>query len=428
MGKGKKKKGGKKSEIDTNANKTTKWDGNQLSIGTRIKWTGSTHNLSSNIRIGTIVEHDIKMDNGATAPYRIRLDCGTLFTPSDIETKKHIRLSSIKPMTVTFDVRTRVMVKYGNEWFLAHILNYDKDWFEKKDVPPYHVMLDCDEELIRKPFWGPAENIRDCYLSKIPKDPRDMPKLRFKQWDRVEACVGGGVYLPGYINQVWYTIERCDGDGSEAGMRVPYQINVDEGYSIYAKNDNDHSVRKVQVEVGSPLPIAIGDRVECTWVKKNTSESTCIGTVTGHWIQQSDGVIVPYRVTLDNGSEVCCNYYKSSIIPSNEPPLELMFGVNDRVDCLLGIDNLGKDVWVSGEVMSCHHDWYKENTLPYTIRLDNGRTHSFWPTFLVPTATELRFDIGDRVDCQVANGNGGSEWLPGTVVRTQYTDCSFEGE
>ena len=42
MVKGKKKKGGKKSEIDTTANCfSTKWDGqNQLSIGTRIEWTG----------------------------------------------------------------------------------------------------------------------------------------------------------------------------------------------------------------------------------------------------------------------------------------------------------------------------------------------------------------------------------------------------
>ena len=125
MGKGKKKKGGKKSET----NKSTKWDGqNQLSFGTRIEWTGSTHNLSSNIRIGTIVEHDIKMDNGATAPYRIRLDCGTSFLPSDIETKKHIRLSSSKPMAVTFEVGARVMVKYGDEWFLAYITGCNKDW------------------------------------------------------------------------------------------------------------------------------------------------------------------------------------------------------------------------------------------------------------------------------------------------------------
>ena len=40
---------------------------------------------------------------------------------------------------------------------------------------------------------------------------------------------------------------------------------------------------------------------------------------------------------------------------------------------------------------------------------------------------ELRFDVGDRVDCRTNQGNG-MEWLPGTVVRTNYTDCSFEGE
>ena len=38
---------------------------------------------------------------------------------------------------------------------------------------------------------------------------------------------------------------------------------------------------------------------------------------------------------------------------------------------------------------------------------------------------ELRFDVGDRVDCYTDHEK---EWLPGTVIRTNYTDSSFEGE
>ena len=402
---------------------------------------GATDNLSSNIRIGTIVflEHYTKLDDkGSKAPYRIRLDCGTSFSPSDIESRKHIRLSSIKPMAVTFDVGARVMVKYGNEWFLAVIANCDKDWFEKNAYGvPYYVMLDSDENNVlnrKRAFWGPPENIRDCYLSTIPKDPRDMPKLRFKRGDRVEACYGGGVYIPGQIMKVWYKVDKGDGDGSEAGLVVPYQICLeDEGRFIYAHYDMDSQVRKAKVQVGSPLSIAIGGRVECVWME----ETQRVGTVTGHWIQQSDGLIVPYRVRLDNGKYICCRDQKESILPSKAPPPELNYGVNDRVDCFLGIDN-GMDVWISGTVIACRHDWYKNDKKPYTIKFDDGRVLPFWPwnsdrcliraSFVEASGDmELRFDVGDRVDCRTNQGNG-MEWLPGTVVRTNYTDCSFEGE
>jgi len=101
--------------------------------------------------------------------------------------------------------------------------------------------------------------------------------------------------------------------------------------------------------------------------------------------------------------------------------MEVLFDTGSRVECKLERDS---EEWFPGVIIQSNEDFLEHDGPPYMIEFDYGRVRPFWgppggirisntPQKVVKK--ELRFKVGDRVECSTQFGS-----LPGTVIRTNY--------
>jgi TPR repeat protein len=102
-------------------------------------------------------------------------------------------------------------------------------------------------------------------LKLAPKPPTDV-KLRFGLGARVECSMPDG-WFPGEVVALWY-----HEDAFPEGFIAPYQVDMDNGSLIYARIDDDTTIR-------AQLRFAIGEKVEYC-----LQETWYPGTVIGHRI------------------------------------------------------------------------------------------------------------------------------------------------
>ena len=158
------------------------------------------------------------------------------------------------------------------------------------------------------------------------------------------------------------------------------------------------------------------------------------GTVVAHWRGKKEWpehIKAPYLVLLDDGLAVYSMRKDSEAICATEvPPIELTFGIGGRVDCRFERDGN----WFPGTITQRHDDWTSSpiSTPPYFINFDYGRERPFWgpKDCIRPSETaksskklndkDLRFKIGDRVECFVED-----EYTPGIVVKQWYYEADF---
>ena len=113
---------------------------------------------------------------------------------------------------------------------------------------------------------------------------------------------------------------------------------------------------------------------------------------------------------------------------SEEERPELRFNIGDRVYC-----NFGRDGWESGTIAMRHCKRDDGRYHPYYVQLDKGG-FVFVPYDKDKTIkksdekmhpTNLRYIVGDRVDCRIHNGTT-EEWVSGTVILRNGNLKSFK--
>ena len=196
-------------------------------------------------------------------------------------------------------------------------------------------------------------------------------------------------------------------------------------------------LRDITIDVDAPLEYEIGTRVEFPILNGYGEEGDIkTGTIAAHWARRDDwpdNTKAPYAVMLDDGMAIYCHRTDEDFIRLSEsPPMEVMFNVGARVECLLEIEggNLDEETkWFPGTILERHPQYHKDpfNQPPYIIKYDYGRERPFWgPSDHIRTSKivkkvrgeVLRFDVGDRVECQV----GDDTWKTGEVVKLWYRD------
>jgi hypothetical protein len=77
----------------------------------------------------------------------------------------------------------------------------------------------------------------------------------------------------------------------------------------------------------------------------------------------------------------------------------LRFSVGTRVECRMGDDEMGKEVWKSGTVIQLHwreNDWEDDDFVPYQIELDFGRGQIFAPADTDNVIREYHIDTTSK--------------------------------
>ena len=112
--------------------------------------------------------------------------------------------------------------------------------------------------------------------------------------------------------------------------------------------------------------------------------------------------------------------------------MKAVYKCGSHVLCMLG------DEWVPGIVVQTMPNFIEEDWPPYVVEFED-KLHEFWgPASGIKAndnppqckeAKELRFKVGDRVECKVQIGQCQDEmrYSPGTVVATNYWEQTFEG-
>lgn len=187
------------------------------------------------------------------------------------------------------------------------------------------------------------------------------------------------------------------------------------------------------IDINVPPPYAIGTRVNCpslynmSWADKSIFPWST-GTVVEHWVRQDDwpeGLYQPYRVKMDGTNGASFLKPEDFFEKLDEPPMKIVFKAGNRVECQL--EESGR--WFPGVVIQSANDknkWFRTDTSPYFIRFDYGREcHFYGPPFAIRACNlplpknqrkmELRFKVGDRVECSLPSG-----YFPGTIIQTWY--------
>ena len=179
-----------------------------------------------------------------------------------------------------------------------------------------------------------------------------------------------------------------------------------------------------EVDASEPLAFAIGTRILVPDLLEHRPEYKYdTGTIVKHYFRDDgweEGVVAPYAARMDCG-RLFCN--REIIFEKlDEEPLEILFKIGSRVECKLG----ESDEWFSGVVLHVNEKFVERDTCPYVIRFDYGRDRQFWgppnsirdsdiPPPKNSMKKDLRFCVGDRVECSCNGGN-----LPGTIIKTWY--------
>jgi len=198
------------------------------------------------------------------------------------------------------------------------------------------------------------------------------------------------------------------------------------------KNNNEEGAS--EEERPDELRFNVGDRVDC-----NIEDNTCLsGTVIMRNWEDDTGDIFPYRIRLDDNWITYAPVDTDNCIKrSSTLAVDVdAFKVGSRVECLRN------GTWSTGTVTKCHPYWLDDDPVgsaPYYIRFDSQPGISEF--FLGPangiksskveqtTDAELRFNVGDRVECAVGSprdqNSNSRRWLPGTIVKQWYSEVTF---
>lgn len=210
------------------------------------------------------------------------------------------------------------------------------------------------------------------------------------------------------------------------------------------KNNNDGASDSSSVIVrGEKRPdewrFNVGDRVDCR-LNSEFEEDWGSGTIImRNWeIElEEELTIVPYRIRLDNGTTIYAPVDVDGCIKRSSTPAVNVksYKLGSRVECLRDGE------WTLGTVTQSNPYWLDDDPVesgPYHIQYDCepiGIPELFWgPADGIKSSKveqimvneELRFSIGDRVECLV--GRNPDLWLPGTVTKTNYADRSQFGD
>jgi len=169
-------------------------------------------------------------------PYRIRLDNGgVVYAPSDNGVvRKSFNTVEFEDM---FKFGCRVEILEDGEWKSGTIIHSAPNWIDIDPLggAPYAIHFDGEENQTLL-FWGPYDSIRKIQVAT--NSINDVKALRFGVGDRVECNVG--VWQPGTIIKTHYKEPSF-----EAGFTAPYQIQLDMGNLIFAPDDEDRYIRKI---------------------------------------------------------------------------------------------------------------------------------------------------------------------------------------
>ena len=186
---------------DTSGNASTEL---AFPIGSRVELRKENYRgkSSSSLYTGTVAGHWRKQkSDGRIAPYLVLMDDGMAVYAHRAEA---LMETSVPPMAVKFNIGSRVEcqltegeeITESTKWFPGTIIQAHTNWAVSPiDTPPYFIRFDYGRE---RPFWGPAERIREIQS----KDKGKYPTLRFGVGDRVCCCVDSG-WVPGKIVQTW---------------------------------------------------------------------------------------------------------------------------------------------------------------------------------------------------------------------------------
>ena len=147
-----------------------------------------------------------------------------------------------------------------------------------------------------------------------PRPPTDVT-LRFDIGDMVECHVGGDLtWAPGEVVCLWYREDDFPED-----VFAPYQIELEDGNFIYARDDTFQYIRP-------RARFAVGTAVECCMDDEENEEGSWTpGKVMALWILHTmpgepERVVSPYRVELDSGGRVYAHYDDDDTIRLLRPP------------------------------------------------------------------------------------------------------------
>jgi len=173
----------------------------------------------------------------------------------------------------------------------------------------------------------------------------------------------------------------------------------------------------------SCLRFSVGDKVECHLGESRWERGTVVQLHV-----ENDGVSNAYLVSLDSGGAVTAPHDDDVYIRASDGRAPaLRFAVGDRVEC-----NLGEMRWERGTVAQLHIE-VSGALHPYMVNLDSGgavtapqdgdmyiRPAGFAPQVTRQSARQLRFAVGDRVECHM-----GGYWAVGTILALNHHEAGF---
>lgn len=239
-------------------------------------------------------------------------------------------------------------------------------------------------------------------LNVLTIDILSSYKLRFKCGDKVSCQIGDQEWQSGVIVQLLY---------KQLGQKFPYQIrlNVD-GALICAPVDDDSCIKAATKEF--KLRFKSGDRVACRcgeW-----KHGTVIHT---WWYDTIQGVSQPYQVKLDEGYLVFAPKDSDNCIQKSLPNVD----PNKNSDV---IPSSSSSLTTAGQFQSAmpsipggnnQSSSQKEESIEMKIKRYTTQLRTMGITDIDSTE-ELRFKIGDRVQCQT------EAWEPGIIIKLWYEE------
>jgi len=208
------------------------------------------------------------------------------------------------------------------------------------------------------------------------------------------------------------------------------------------KNNNDgeppHNTTSTPAPNLSELRLIVGDRVDCHLGDDIWASGTVVMRNLEIIEEDGDGElkIAPYRIRLDDGNSIYAPVDTDDCIKRSSTLAVNMnlFKLGSRVECL----RTG-GTWCPGTVIDRYPNWFEDDPIgsaPLYIHFDSLpiNTHEFFwgPGDSIKLSTmepimvaELRFDVGDRVECSVGDRQNVRKWLPGTIIKTHYKEPTF---
>jgi len=200
-----------------------------------------------------------------------------------------------------------------------------------------------------------------------------------------------------------------------------------------------HGIDGTPVETDPSLSLShgVGSRVTCVdyFALPQTFQ---VGTVARHWVREDswpDGLHFAYLVQLDNGRRVFARNDERFIRSSDAAPVYMPKVLAPRTIMKFKIDN----VWRKGVLVALNEDWLESGEAPHIVHFEEGGStgqgsyrkiwgtddtivmdsvdlienlvktfavayndeHVSVPTNLTTVKQSLRFDVGDRVECNI---------------------------